>query len=328
MLFSFLISVLLVGAALLLWIGQRLLPLLLLTLLVGAALYGLTGKILLGLLIVTLLAGSELYRQRDTLIKAITTQVEKLGCMGPVIQNVRNLGSSKEFSAGGSGKILIPLLAALLGAGLFALTGSLLTSLLSSGFLLGAGLSNLWDKMKNIWSNCKSQFSKMMSDVWDKINNKFSKQIQKVDKALSGPVGKALEMYTIPFLIFVELGIIVYMIILLAISLLLALIGDLLLALLLLVLLIITALCGVSRNLLIGLIIVALLGCAKLYGNREHLTKQLEKHTMFEKCKMAYEYIKQLSNVVPHRRVIILLISAALIVVELFNLMSRLLTLS
>ncbi|XP_041425914.1 uncharacterized protein LOC121395701 isoform X4 [Xenopus laevis] len=248
----------------------------------------------MGLLIVTPLAGSELYGQRDTLIKAIATQVEKLGCMGPGIQNVRNLGSSKEFSAGGSGKILIPLLslAALLGAGLFALTGSLLTSLLSSGFLLGAGLSNLWDKMKNIWSNRKSQFSKTTSDVCDKIDNTCSNHIQKVDKAL------------------------------------LALIGDLLLALLLLVLLIITALCGVSRNLLIGLIIVALLGCAKLYGNREHLTKQLEKLTMFEKCKMAYEYIKQLSKVVPHRRVIILLISAALIVVELFNLMSRLLTLS
>ncbi|XP_041425898.1 uncharacterized protein LOC121395698 isoform X3 [Xenopus laevis] len=294
MLFSFLISALLVGAALLLVSGQRLLPLLLLTLLVGAALYGLTGKILMGLLIVTPLAGSELYGQRDTLIKAIATQVEKLGCMGPGIQNVRNLGSSREFSAGGSGKILIPLLslAALLGAGLFALTGSLLTSLLSSGFLLGAGLSNLWDKMKNIWSNRKSQFSKTTSDVCDKIDNTCSNHIQKVDKAL------------------------------------LALIGDLLLALLLLVLLIITALCGVSRNLLIGLIIVALLGCAKLYGNREHLTKQLEKLTMFEKCKMAYKYIKQLSKVVPHRRVIILLISAALIVVELFNLMSRLLTLS
>ncbi|XP_041425905.1 uncharacterized protein LOC121395699 isoform X3 [Xenopus laevis] len=293
MLFSFLISALLVGAALLLVSGQRLLPLLLLTLLVGAALYGLTGKILMGLLIVTPLAGSELYGQRDTLIKAIATQVEKLGCMGPGIQNVRNLGSSREFSAGGSGQILIPplSLAALLGAGLFALTGSLLTSLLSSGFLLGAGLSNLWDKMKNIWSNRKSQFSKTTSDVCDKIDNTCSNHIQKVDKAL------------------------------------LALIGDLLLALLLLVLLIITALCGVSRNLLIGLIIVALLGCAKLYGNREHLTKQLEKLTMFEKCKMAYKYIKQLSKVVPHRRVIILLISAALIVVELFNLMSRLLTL-
>ncbi|XP_041425897.1 uncharacterized protein LOC121395698 isoform X2 [Xenopus laevis] len=314
MLFSFLISALLVGAALLLVSGQRLLPLLLLTLLVGAALYGLTGKILMGLLIVTPLAGSELYGQRDTLIKAIATQVEKLGCMGPGIQNVRNLGSSREFSAGGSGKILIPLLslAALLGAGLFALTGSLLTSLLSSGFLLGAGLSNLWDKMKNIWSNRKSQFSKTTSDVCDKIDNTCSNHIQKVDKALC-PVGKALETYTIPFLVFVKL---------------VALIGDLLLALLLLVLLIITALCGVSRNLLIGLIIVALLGCAKLYGNREHLTKQLEKLTMFEKCKMAYKYIKQLSKVVPHRRVIILLISAALIVVELFNLMSRLLTLS
>ncbi|XP_041425915.1 uncharacterized protein LOC121395701 isoform X5 [Xenopus laevis] len=201
----------------------------------------------------------------------------------------------------------------LAGSELFALTGSLLTSLLSSGFLLGAGLSNLWDKMKNIWSNRKSQFSKTTSDVCDKIDNTCSNHIQKVDKALSGPVGKALETYTIPFLVFVKL---------------VALIGDLLLALLLLVLLIITALCGVSRNLLIGLIIVALLGCAKLYGNREHLTKQLEKLTMFEKCKMAYEYIKQLSKVVPHRRVIILLISAALIVVELFNLMSRLLTLS